>query len=210
MNSDNPSRSLQFATVDVFTDRRFVGNPLAIVEVPKGFVLTQTEKQAMAREFNFSETVFLHEDDGSTDGRRFDIFTVAEELNFAGHPTIGTLCYIGSQLGVADNSSTLPVKLLAKAGTINARYDAGTQLAEADIPHRVNVHAETVDLAHVIKSQPQIESAIHSQARSHDENGYVDFPVVSIVKGMTFMLVRLPSVPDCLEALRPSHVLLLS
>lgn len=206
MSIDSSTRSLRFATMDVFTNWRFVGNPLAIVEVPKGAVLTQPEKQAIAREFNFSETVFLHEDDGSPDGRRFDIFTITEELNFAGHPTIGTLCYIGSQLGVAENSSALPIKLLAKAGTISARYDASTRLAEADIPHRVNIHAETVNIAHVIKSQPQIESAINSLARSHERNEYNDFPMVSIVKGMTYMLVRLPSVSDCLDALRLGQV----
>ena len=206
MITDSPSRSLQFATVDVFTDRRFVGNPLAIVELPKGFVLTQSEKQSIAREFNFSETVFLHEENSSPDGRRIDIFTITEELNFAGHPTIGTLCHIGSQLGVAENSLALPIKLLAKAGTINARYDAGTRLAEADIPHRVNIHAEMVGLAHVIKAQPQIESVISSPAWSHKESEYVEFPVVSIVKGMTFILVRLPSVSDCLEALRFGNV----
>ena len=76
--------ALSFATVDVFTDVRFTGNPLAIVNIPQEISLSQETKQKIAREFNFSETVFLHEDDGTGKGRKVDIFTVNEELPFAG------------------------------------------------------------------------------------------------------------------------------
>ena len=78
--------TLSFATVDVFTDVRFAGNPLAIVNIPRGIFLPQETKQKIAREFNFSETVFLHEQDGSESGRKVDIFTINEELPFAGMP----------------------------------------------------------------------------------------------------------------------------
>lgn len=75
---------LLFATVDVFTSVLFAGNPLAIVNIPSTISLTQEQKQKIAREFNYSETVFLHEHTGSADGRRIDIFTTTEELPFAG------------------------------------------------------------------------------------------------------------------------------
>jgi len=78
------STTLSFATVDVFTHVRFGGNPLAIVNIPCPVSLSQEQKQAIAREFNYSETVFLHEDTSSPDGRKVDIFTTTEELPFAG------------------------------------------------------------------------------------------------------------------------------
>lgn len=67
---------LPYTTVDVFTDTPFEGNPLAIVTIPAAVTLTQAQKQAIAREFNYSETTFVHEtDDASSTTRRFDIFT---------------------------------------------------------------------------------------------------------------------------------------
>ena len=76
--------TLSFTTVDVFTDVCFTGNPLAIVNIPQKISLSQETKQKIAREFNFSETVFLHEDDGTGKARKVDIFTVNGELPFAG------------------------------------------------------------------------------------------------------------------------------
>jgi len=55
------SLQLNYTVVDVFTHNRYEGNPLAIVEVPKSATLSQDQKQIIAREFNFSETTFLHE-----------------------------------------------------------------------------------------------------------------------------------------------------
>ena len=199
-------KTLDFATVDVFTTERFLGNPLAIVHVPKDSVLEQDQKQLIAREFNFSETVFVHEDDNSPDGRRFDIFTIAEELPFAGHPTIGTLCYLG-QLGVNRGPSPQPIKLRAKAGTISALYDHGTRSARADIPHNLHIHSTLIDMSHVFESQPQIEKSMMAILQSHENaNDFSTFPLVSIVKGMTFMMVKLPQVSECLEALRVSPI----
>lgn len=83
--------SLSFNTLDVFTNARYSGNPLAIVHVPAGLDLSQTRKQAIAREFNLSETVFLHPAvPGSPNVFPVDIFTADEELPFAGHPTVGS------------------------------------------------------------------------------------------------------------------------
>jgi trans-2,3-dihydro-3-hydroxyanthranilate isomerase len=81
-------QSLSFHTCDVFTDRRFGGNPLAVVHGAAG--LSQQQMQAIAREFNYSETVFLlpPADPGHT--ARVRIFTPTRELPFAGHPTVGT------------------------------------------------------------------------------------------------------------------------
>lgn len=83
------AHKLDFVVVDVFTAKRYEGNPLAIVRMPPSVKLTQEQKQNIAREFNLSETTFLHEPTDSESAWTVDIFTVQAELPFAGHPTIG-------------------------------------------------------------------------------------------------------------------------
>ena len=79
---------LSFSTLDVFTDRRFGGNPLAVVQGAGG--LSDQQMQAIAREFNLSETVFVLPAENPAHSARLRIFTPLKELPFAGHPTVGT------------------------------------------------------------------------------------------------------------------------
>jgi len=83
----------RFVTLDVFTDKRFAGNPLAVVLEPQG--LDTPAMQAIAREFNHPETVFVLPPDDPTHRARLRIFTPAAELPFAGHPTVGTAVLLG-------------------------------------------------------------------------------------------------------------------
>jgi trans-2,3-dihydro-3-hydroxyanthranilate isomerase len=81
----------RFVTLDVFTSKRFAGNPLAVVLEAEG--LDGAAMQAIAREFNLSETVFVLDPAAPTAPparARVRIFTPGAELPFAGHPTIGT------------------------------------------------------------------------------------------------------------------------
>jgi len=78
----------RFYTADVFTSRPFGGNQLAVF--PDGRGLADGLMQAIAREFNFSETVFVLPPSDSRHTRRLRIFTPSAEVPFAGHPTIGT------------------------------------------------------------------------------------------------------------------------
>jgi len=73
---------LEYITLDVFTEARFGGNPLALILVPAGKAPSQEEKQLVAREFNYSETVFLHLSDQSAEHAEwtYDIFTVDQEV----------------------------------------------------------------------------------------------------------------------------------
>jgi trans-2,3-dihydro-3-hydroxyanthranilate isomerase len=81
-------RSYRYLHLDVFTDRVLTGNQLAVFLAPQG--LSDEEMMLIAREINFSETTFvLPAEAGGTDFR-VRIFTPAGELDFAGHPTIGT------------------------------------------------------------------------------------------------------------------------
>lgn len=73
--------SLQFTTLDVFTQTRYTGNPVAIIRVPPTTTLTQEQKQAIAAEFNLSEIVFLHlPTSDSSPERKIDIFTALAEV----------------------------------------------------------------------------------------------------------------------------------
>jgi trans-2,3-dihydro-3-hydroxyanthranilate isomerase len=79
---------LAYHVLDVFTDTRFGGNPLAVVLDADG--LDAHLMQAVAREFNLSETVFVLKPQNPAHTAHVRIFTPASELPFAGHPTVGT------------------------------------------------------------------------------------------------------------------------
>ncbi|HEY8601017.1 MAG TPA: PhzF family phenazine biosynthesis protein, partial [Thermomicrobiales bacterium] len=81
-------RAYRFVQVDVFTDRVFGGNPLAVFLDAQG--LSDAEMASIAREMNLSETVFLLPPSRADCVARLRIFTPGRELAFAGHPTIGT------------------------------------------------------------------------------------------------------------------------
>lgn len=89
------SRELLFVQVDVFTERVFGGNPLAVVFEAAG--LSDTEMQAIAREMNCSETTFLLPPTRPDCAARVRIFTPAREIPFAGHPTIGTAWVLATE-----------------------------------------------------------------------------------------------------------------
>jgi trans-2,3-dihydro-3-hydroxyanthranilate isomerase len=84
-------RTLSIVQLDVFTEHALQGNPLAVF--PDARALSSEEMQALARETNLSETTFVLPRDPAVErerGVRVRIFTVQEELLFAGHPTLGT------------------------------------------------------------------------------------------------------------------------
>ncbi|TVR10485.1 MAG: PhzF family phenazine biosynthesis protein [Salinarimonadaceae bacterium] len=85
--------SRRYVILDVFTDRPLAGNPLAVVLDSEG--LDTDSMQAIAREFNMSETVFVAEPESPRHRARMRIFTPARELPFAGHPTVGAAVLLG-------------------------------------------------------------------------------------------------------------------
>lgn len=105
----------RYFTCDVFTDRRFGGNPLAVLPDAQG--LRDAQMQQIAREFNYSETTFVFAPEaGHT--RRVRIFTPTTEVPFAGHPNIGTAFVLASQgeLGTLDASTSITFE--EKAGLV--------------------------------------------------------------------------------------------
>lgn len=87
----------RFVTLDVFTDDRFAGNPLAVVLESDG--LEKSDMQAIAREFNLAETVFVLQPAYARHRALLRIFTPQTELPFAGHPTVGTAVLLGCMSG---------------------------------------------------------------------------------------------------------------
>lgn len=83
-----PMKTYEFVTVDVFTDRRFGGNPLAVFPEARG--LSDAEMQSLAAEFNLSETTFVLPPDDPANTARVRIFNRTSEMPFAGHPNVGT------------------------------------------------------------------------------------------------------------------------
>ena len=116
-------RRFEWAQVDVFAERALEGNMLAIFTDARG--LTETEMQSLARETNLSETTFILPGDPEEErehGVRVRIFTVDEELPFAGHPTLGTASWLWANHPTL--RSTEQVSLRLDAGTIPVRFRA--------------------------------------------------------------------------------------
>lgn len=86
----------EFITTDVFTDRRFGGNPLAVFPDARG--LSDGDMQALAREWNYSETTFVLPPDDPAHTACVRIFGPAHELPFAGHPNVGTALVLAARM----------------------------------------------------------------------------------------------------------------
>ena len=111
---------LQFHTLDVFTASRFGGNPLAVVMGADG--LATVEMQAIAREFNLSETIFVQTPESAANTARVRIFFPTGEMPFAGHPTLGCAillaemnqkqgCSFETEIRLEEAAGLVPVKV---------------------------------------------------------------------------------------------------
>lgn len=105
----------RFVTLDVFTTRPNAGNPLAIVLDADG--LATEGMQAIAREFNLSETVFVQPPTDAGHRASLRIFTPGQELPFAGHPTVGTAVLLALRDAAAGKGSNVLV-LHEKVGPV--------------------------------------------------------------------------------------------
>src|SRR5947209_11959 len=116
------TRHLKMVQVDVFSSEVLRGNPLAVFLEGRG--LSDQEMQALAREMNLSETTFILPRDPATEnasGIRVRIFTVQEELPFAGHPTLGTAFVLRGSTGASEivldlNVGKVPVRFEDRDG----------------------------------------------------------------------------------------------
>lgn len=113
-------RTYSFVTVDVFTDRPFGGNPLAVF--PNALGLTDGEMQALAAEFNLSETTFVLPPEDPRNTARVRIFHRRAEMPFAGHPNVGTACVLAGMR--RDQGGVLRFEELA--GLVEIEVESGS------------------------------------------------------------------------------------
>src|SRR6266850_8478261 len=113
----------RYITVDVFTDRAFGGNPLAVVLDAGG--MSTEQMQAVAREFNYSETTFVLPPADSAHDAQVRIFTVNRELPFAGHPNVGTAFVLATlaakppaRLLFEEGAGLVPVEIVTEHGKV--------------------------------------------------------------------------------------------
>ncbi len=133
------ARPYRFLLLDVFTATPLAGNQLAVFPDAEG--LSDGEMQALARETNLSETTFCFPRAGDPrDGVRVRIFTVQEELPFAGHPTLGTAVALRSVL--PELRDAIEVRLRLQAGTVPVRFQPGTPAENGELPFGQAVHGE--------------------------------------------------------------------
>jgi len=113
----------RYITVDVFTDRAFGGNPLAVVLDAGG--LSTAQMQAIASEFNYAETTFVLPPRDPAHDAQVRIFTVNKEIPFAGHPNVGTAFVLATRatkpparLLFEEGAGLVPVEILQQDGRV--------------------------------------------------------------------------------------------
>lgn len=150
---------MRFFLADVFTDEVFGGNQLAVFPSVRG--LTTSVMQAIARELNLSETVFVFPPDDPAHTRRIRIFTPGAELPFAGHPTIGAAFVLAwsGEVPLGDSATTIvleegvgpvPVSIQGERG--GASY---CELTTAQLPERGPAPPPPEDLAAALSIRPE-------------------------------------------------------
>ncbi|WP_315833449.1 PhzF family phenazine biosynthesis protein [Bradyrhizobium prioriisuperbiae] len=140
---------LNFTTLDVFTTDQFKGNPLAVVRDAVG--LSTAQMQAIAAEFNLSETTFVLPPRDPANTAEVRIFTPRAEMPFAGHPNVGTAFVLGragescgrpiagDRLIFEEKAGLVPIDLIRDGATV-----AGAQLAA---PQTLTIGKEIAPLA---------------------------------------------------------------
>ena len=151
---------LDYLVVDVFTGTALEGNPLAVVMDTAG--LSTERMQAIAREFNLSETSFVQRRPAAVEraeGVRVRIFTTQEELNFAGHPTLGTASVL--RLKAPDTVHEATVTLALNVGSVPVGFEGeglfgqmtqpepefGEELDKAEVARLTGLAVEDLDPA---------------------------------------------------------------
>ena len=179
----------RFVTLDVFTARRFAGNPLAVVLEADG--LDTGAMQVVAREFNFSETVFVLPPQDPAHRARLHIFNPVTELPFAGHPTVGTAVLLNR----IDGGGTREIVLEEGVGpiscsTVSLDHERGhARFRLARLPEEVGEAADAETVATALGLQP-------------NEIGFNNFRPSLWSAGISFTFVPVRSL-DAIRRCRP-------
>ncbi|MFN4141334.1 PhzF family phenazine biosynthesis protein [Aestuariivirga sp.] len=139
---------LPFHTYDVFTNRRFGGNPLAIVE--EADQLSDAQMQVIAREFNLSETIFVRKPKDPANTASVRIFFPTAEIPFAGHPTVGCAIHLAAKKYKEGCSFETTIRLEEVAGLVPVKVSRigdvpRAQFAAPVVPFTVEHSLPTVE-----------------------------------------------------------------
>ena len=180
-----------FIQLDVFTDRAFAGNPLAVF--PESLGLNDEQMQQIAREMNLSETVFVLPSDKEGVTRRLRIFTPGSELPFAGHPIVGTWNCLARE-GVVprpeDGNGRVHLKHEVGIGVLPIEIDFrdGEPVSVTMTQGKWEIRAEIDDS----QEQAEIARALGLAREDLDET----LPIQAVSTGNTMLLVPVRSLAD--------------
>lgn len=196
--------SFEFETVDVFTETRYAGNPLAVFPDARG--MSDAEMQSLATEFNLSETTFVLPPSQPEHTARVRIFNRAHEMPFAGHPMVGTAFVLARRAASLD----APIRFEVPAGlaTVTLEHRDGVVTgAMVDAPKPLDVVHEipVADIARSVGLRvDDIITRAHAPVLAHVGNTYVFAEVTrdalarAIPDVSAFRAVR--SAHECLHA----------
>lgn len=190
--------SLPYRVYDVFTDTALAGNPLAVVDLREASLADEV-MQALAKEFNLSETVYLQAPDNPVHTAKLRIFTPDRELPFAGHPTVGAAIALARD-GVADGLSTGLVLMEEKIGLIRAAVKV-----EGDMASRKGGFAEfdLVDLPEESAWSPEKTDLALALGLTPDQIGFENHLPTSFDGGLPYFCVPLADI-HALNNVRPN------
>src|ERR1044072_2147844 len=184
-------RPYRFLQYDVFTDRKFCGNPLAVFPEAEG--ITDEQMIEVAREMNLSETVFVLKSESDKVLRRLRIFTPVREIPFAGHPVVGTWTALAHE-------GVVPVPESGN-GWQRIFHEVGIGILPVDIefknekPVRVDMTQGTFEIVHEIDDaheQAEVARALGLAREDLDES----LPIQVITTGLSCMAVPIRSLAD--------------
>lgn len=179
------TRTYEFKQVDVFTERVFGGNPLAVFLDGRG--LSDAEMQAIALEMNLSETTFVLPPDDEAHLARVRIFTPRAELPFAGHPTVGT-SWVLARLGRVPQGASEAVLELG-IGPIGVTLEG-----PPDDPSFIWMHQGKAAFGDLVENRESVAEALGLEGDDLAEG----LPVQFVSTGVPFLYVPLVS-PDAVD-----------
>jgi trans-2,3-dihydro-3-hydroxyanthranilate isomerase len=199
-NAPNPfasqSRTADFAQVDVFAEHALEGNQLAIFTDARN--LTSEEMQSLARETNLSETTFILPRDADVErerGVQVRIFTVEEELQFAGHPTLGTASWLYWNHPTLRGAESITLDL--RVGPIPVRFKPPAA-GEPGVFGTMRQNDPTFGLMH---DRDAIAAALNLSVDDLDPG----LPIQTVSTGMAFCIVPLRSLEVAKRLAIPQH-----
>jgi trans-2,3-dihydro-3-hydroxyanthranilate isomerase len=162
---------LKFHTLDVFTTRKFAGNPLAVVLDADH--LTTEQMQTICKEFNLSETTFVMKPGDPANTAKMRIFFPGGEMPFAGHPTLGTAVLLGELYGLSE------IRFELKAGLTPVKLS----------PNGSGIFTAPVVPFHVDVKLPNIEATAQALNLEPSDIGFDDHKLAMLQGGPSFFYV---------------------